>query len=157
MARIMPRICAALENQQANHQTSMVKIEGMIKSQPISTLIGQGASLSYASPRIFELCKLPQEKIDKSWLVQLSTSTKQKVTSYVKNCEIMMNELNTHADLNILLLGSYDLLIGMDWLGKHRVMLNYYHKTFTCLDDNGNTINVKGIAKKVTIREISTL
>ena len=27
-----------------------------------------------------------------------------------------MNELNTHADMNILPLGSYDLLIGMDWL-----------------------------------------
>ena len=69
----------------------------------------------------------------------------------------MMNELNTHDDLNILQLGSYDLLIGMEWLEKHRFMLNYYDKTFTCLDDNGNTINLKGIPRKVTIREISIL
>ena len=57
----------------------------------------------------------------------------------------MMNELDTHDDLNILPLGSYDLLIGMDWLEKHRVMLNYYDKTFTCMDYNGNTIKVKEI------------
>ena len=55
--------------------------------------------------------------------------------------------------MNILPLGSYDLLIGMDWLEKHRVMPNYYDKTFTCMDDNGNTINVKGIPRKVTIRD----
>ena len=55
----------------------------------------------------------------------------------------MMNELNTYVDLNILPLASYDLLIGMDQLEKQTVMLNCYDKTFTCMDDNGNTIKVK--------------
>ena len=92
----------------------MVEIEGMIKDKPISILIDPGASLSYVSPRIEELCKLQQDKFEKSWLVQLAIGTKRKVTSYMKNYEIMMNELNTHDDLNILSSGSYDLLIGMD-------------------------------------------
>ena len=68
-----------------------------------------------------------------------------------------MNEFNTHADLNILPLGSYDMLIEMDWLGKHRVMLNCYDKTFTCINDTGNTIRVKVIPQNVMIREISVL
>ena len=42
----------------------------------------------------------------------------------------------------------------MDWLEKHKVMLNFYGKTFTCTNDTGNTIKVKGIPKKVTIRDI---
>ena len=58
VARSIPRICVFLENQQVDHQTSMVKIEGIIKSQPISILIDTGASLSYISPRIVELRKL---------------------------------------------------------------------------------------------------
>ena len=58
MVRSMPRISDALENRQANHQNSMAKIERMIKRQPISILIDRGASLSYVSPRIIELCKL---------------------------------------------------------------------------------------------------
>ena len=75
----------------------------------------------------------------------------------MKQYEIRMNELNTHVDINILPLESRDLLIGMDWLEKHRVVLNCYDKAFTWLDDNGNTINVKGIPRKVTIREIYAL
>lgn len=63
----------------------------------------------------------------------------------------------SHVDLNILPLGSYDLLIGMDWLEKHRVILNCYDKTFSCIDESGNNIRVKGIARKVTVREISAL
>ena len=52
VAREIPRISATLENPQANHQTSMVELEGMINNKPISTLIDPAASLSYVSPSI---------------------------------------------------------------------------------------------------------
>ena len=45
----------------------------------------------------------------------------------------------------------------MDWLEKHKVMLNYFDKTFTCTDDNGNIVKIKGIHRKVIIREIYVL
>ena len=70
--------------------------------------------MSYVSPKIVEICKLVHENFDKSWVVQLTTSTKHKLTSYVKGCKILMNDFNTHDDLNILPLGTYDMLIGMD-------------------------------------------
>ena len=69
----------------------------------------------------------------------------------------MMNDFITHVNVNILPLGSYDLLIGMDWLEEHKVVLNCFDKTFTCTDNNGNNIKVKGIPRKVSIREISAL
>ena len=106
----------ALENWQADHQTSMVEIECTIKGQPIPILIDTGASLSYTSPKIFELCKFVPEKFDNMWLVKLATYTKHKVTRFVKNCELLMNDLITHIDFNILPLGYYDILIRMDWL-----------------------------------------
>ena len=76
-------------------------------------------------------------------MVQLDTSINRKDTSYVKGCEILMNDFNTHADLNISPLSSYDMLTGMDWIRKHRVMLNCYDKMFTCIDATRNTIKVK--------------
>ena len=48
----------------------------------------------------------------------------------MKNCDFVMDGFKMQADLNILPLGSYDLLIGMDWLEKHRVILNFYDKTY---------------------------
>ena len=59
-----------------------------------------------------------------------------------------------HVDLNILPLGSYDMLIGMDWIEEHKLMLNCFNKTFTYTDDNGNNLKIKQIHRKVTIREI---
>ena len=94
----------------------MVEIKGMINSQPISILVDPSASLSCISPKIVELCKLVPEKFDKLWLVQLAIGTKRKVTSLVKNCKLMMNDFITHVNLNIIPLGSYDLIIAIDWL-----------------------------------------
>ena len=49
------------------------------------------------------------------------------------------------------------MLICMDWLEQHRVVLNYFDKTFTCVNKNGEIVNVKGIPRKISIRQISTL
>jgi len=155
LAREPPNISVALENRQADHQTSMVEVEGMIKDKPISILIDPGASLSYVSPSIAEICSLQQEKFRKPWMVQLATGMKRKVFNYVKDCEVIMSGFKTPIELNVLPLGSYDVLIGMDWLENHRVVLNYFEKTFTCLNEEGNTILVKGIPRKTSVRQIS--
>jgi hypothetical protein len=45
---------------------------------------------------------------------------------------------STKVYLNIIPLGSYHYLIGMDWLDKNCVVLDLYNKDFTCLDEKGN-------------------
>ena len=42
-------------------------------------------------------------------------------------------------------------------LEQHRVILNYFDKTFTCINNDGETINVKGIPMKTAIRQIYAL
>src|SRR5713226_9506209 len=111
----MPRINAALENRQADYQTSMVEVEGMVNQTPVAILIDPRASLSYIAPQIVEKCKLSVEKFENSWLVQLATGAKRKVTCFVKECAIVMDDFKTIVKLNVLPLGSYDILIGMDW------------------------------------------
>ena len=70
----------------------------------------------------------------------------------MKDCTLFMNQLETYVKLNVLPLGSYDMLIGMDWLEQHTVVLNYFNKNFTCVINNGETVNVKGIPRKTAIR-----
>ena len=126
MANEMHRINAALENQQTYHQTSMVEVQGMIQNFSVSILIDQGSSLSYIYPSIVKNCKLPLKKFDKSWLFHLATGIKRKVVNYVENCNLMMNQFDTQVKLNVLPLGSYGILVGMDWLEKHQVILNFF-------------------------------
>ena len=75
----------------------------------------------------------------------------------VKACPMRMNGLNTNTDVNIIPLGQYDFLIGMDWLEQHHVVLYCYNKVFTCLDEEGNLRTIQGIPRAVTAIEISFL
>ena len=63
----------------------------------------------------------------------------------------------TCANMNVLPLGSYDILIGMDWTGEHRENLDRYNKTFECLDEKGNLRVVKGILKVTSSTQISAM
>jgi hypothetical protein len=74
---------------------------------------------------------LSRSKLGKPWLVQLSIGTKRKINEMVKACPLEMNGLHARFYLNIIPLGSYDCLIGMDWLDDHHVILDFYNKEFT--------------------------
>jgi hypothetical protein len=75
----------------------------------------------------------------------------------VKACLMDMNEPSAKDDLNIIPLGSYDFLIGMDWLDQHHAILDYYNEVFTCLDEEGNLRIFQGIPRDITIRGVSSL
>ena len=57
---------------------------------------------------------MKKSKHRRSWLVQLTTGTKNKVSEMVKKCPLVMDGLVTRADLNVMPFGSYDVLTGMN-------------------------------------------
>ena len=116
----------------------MIEVEGMINNHAFTILIDSGASHSYIDPKVVERFIFPRRKHDKYWLVQLATGAKRKVVELVTSCLVGMNGQCTKEDLNSLSLGSYDCLIGMDWLDQHHAILDYHNKAFNCLDEEGN-------------------
>jgi hypothetical protein len=157
MGKNVPRIYASLDNKKVNFQSRMIEVEGMINNQTIAILIDSGASHSYIDPEIMEILHLPRSKHGKYWLVQLVTRAKRKVNEMVRSFLVGMNGLSTKADLNIFPLGFYDCLIGMDWLDRHHVFLDFHNKTFTCWDEEGNLRTVQGIPREVTVKEKSAM
>jgi hypothetical protein len=132
-------------------------MEGMIANHVVSILIDPDSNLSYVARQTVEKCKLQQVKHVKSWMVQLATGTKRKVTEFISSCQFIMNGLPTRATLNMLPLGYYDVLIGMDWIVAHKTKSDCYNKTLECKDEEGRNITLQGIEKHVSVRQISTL
>lgn len=83
------------------------------------------------------------------WLVQLVIGTKRKVTEISKDYPINLNGLNSKMNLNIIPLGSYDALIGMDWIEQHKVVLNCLDYFFTCANDEGVMYTLKWIPRAI--------
>ena len=131
----IPKICAVLEHHHAYHQSTVVEVEGEMAEQIVFVLIGPGSTHSYITSILVDMCTLENSKHRRSWLVQLATGTKKKVSEVVKKFPLVMDELVTYANLNVLPLGSYDILIGMDWWEAHRQNLDCYNKNFECIDE----------------------
>ena len=60
----------------------------------------------------------------------------------------------TLTNLNVLLLGSYNMLFGMDWLYLHKTKVGCYDKVIECLDENGEQRTLQGKKKATSIRMV---
>jgi hypothetical protein len=157
VARGVSQIYASLDNNQADHQASVVEIEGMISNHLVFVLIYPGSNLSYIAPKSVDKCKIQPQKHTNPWLVQLASGTKRTVAEVIPACQLMLGSFPTQETLNLLPLGSYDLLIGMDWLATHKARLDCYHKTLESVSKDGKKITLQGIRKPVSVRQISSL
>eukprot|EP00253_Pinus_taeda_P011652 PITA_11652 len=155
VGRSIPKISAALEDRQAEYQPTMVEFEGKISNLTLSVLIDPGATLSYVSPKVVEQCSLHSVKFKNPWLVQLATGAKRRVAAKISNCSFTIAGQPVTADLNVLPLGSYDILIGMDWLEKHWSLVDCKTKIIYYRDQQGNRKEMQGIKQPVQVRPIT--
>jgi hypothetical protein len=59
-----------------------------------------------------------------SLYVEMASRDKQKFGGKVKGCIIDLGEFVASVDLFFIILGSYDIVIGMDWLESQDAILN---------------------------------
>ena len=69
VARAVPRIYAALEDRQEDHQSAVVEVVGKIVEQSFSILIEPRSTHIYITRRFVEICTFKKLKHIKSWLV----------------------------------------------------------------------------------------
>jgi hypothetical protein len=88
---------------------------------------------------------------------QLVIITKRKVVDFISNFQFSLDGKSIRTNLNILPLGSYDVIIGMDWLEKRKEVLDCYTKTLNYKDNYDTTRKTQGIPKPVLVRQVTTM
>jgi hypothetical protein len=73
MGNRIPRIYTSMDNKQAEYQSRMIEVEGMINNHAFTILIDSRDSHSYIDPGVVESLQLSRSKHEKYWLVQLAT------------------------------------------------------------------------------------
>ena len=84
----------------------------------------------------------------------MATRIKRKVSEMVEKSLSEMDGLFTRENMDIFPLGSYDPVIGMDWLEAYKIKLDCYNKNSECIDEEGNPRNLRGNPKIVYVRYI---
>jgi hypothetical protein len=117
-------IHAAVNNHQVEHQSTVLKTIGTIADQTISILIDRGATESFISGAVLKRIKVKAVEQDEFSFIEMASGDKQKVGGRVMGCILNLGEFVTRANLYVTILGSYDVVIGMDWLESYEAILN---------------------------------
>ena len=86
----------------------------------------------------------------------MASEAKQKVGGRVTGCALNLGEFVTRVILYVMILGSYDVVIGKDWLETHEAILNCKMKRLSLVDDEGRRCMIVGRNQGVSLRFISS-
>ena len=79
------------------------------------------------------------------------------VNSVYRNCPIVIQAREFLADLITLPFQEFDLILGMDWLTKHRAIVDCGHKTIMLRCSDQSKVIVQGIKSSVMSNVISSV
>jgi hypothetical protein len=87
----------------------------------------------------------------------MASRAKQKVGGKVTGCALNLGEFFMRTNLYVMILGSYDVVVGMDCLELHEVILNFKMKWLILVDDEGHRHVIVRQNQGVSLRFVSSL
>ena len=147
----------SLEGEEAEDPTVTVSGTLLIKHLYAHVLFDSGATHSFVNPAFAkELASKPSEMN-----VQLYVTTPLGSTYYTdlvfKNCPIQLEGRILPVDLVQLNIQGWDVILGMDWLTRHKVTIDCERKLVTFSTSDGERVTFKGSGYQVTIPTVSAM
>ena len=120
-------------------------------------LIDPGSTHSYVCmEHVFD--KVPaKEKLAYDMYVTSRLGHSVSVNSIYRNCPIVIQTREFLADLITLPFREFDLILGMDWLSKHRAIVDCGQKPVVLRCSDQTEVIVQGIGSSVMSNVISTM
>jgi hypothetical protein len=139
------RIHTAVNNRQAKHQSTVLEMICIVADQTLSILIDLGATESFISGAALKRIKVKAVEQNEFSFVEMALGAKQKVGGKVMGRALNVGEFFMRVNLYITILGSYDVVIGMDWLEMHEAILNCKIKRLSLVDDEVQREELPGL------------
>ena len=79
------------------------------------------------------------------------------VNRVFKNCPIIIHDREVSTDLIALPFREFDLILGMDWLSKHRAIIDYDKKTLVLRCSDQSEVIVHGVRSSPMSNVISVM
>lgn len=126
-----------------SRSSSTIKIQGWLKNKPISVLVDSGSTHNFIAQSLVKQLRLPVTPCSE-FKVQVANGEKLSCSSKIDNIKWCMAETQFEANMNIIPLGGYDMILGVNWM-----------KTVSPItfDFGTGTINIKWIGKRLTLQQ----
>ncbi|MFS7987691.1 putative transcription factor interactor and regulator CCHC(Zn) family [Helianthus anomalus] len=86
----------------------------------VTVLFDSGADTSYVSLQVSQMLKRVPTLLNPKHIVELANGKSLEATHIVKGCNLVLAGQTFSIDLIPMVLGSFDIVVGMDWLSQYR-------------------------------------
>jgi hypothetical protein len=98
-----------------------MRLQGWIQQQEVLMLIDSGSSHTFVSSTLTEKLQVNTRTIA-PLRVKVANGGLMHCGQELVNCEWWTQGYQFHTNFKVLLLGSYDIILGYDWLKQHSPM-----------------------------------
>ncbi|KAJ0535516.1 putative nucleotidyltransferase, Ribonuclease H [Helianthus annuus] len=130
--------------QEAQAGNEVVNGTFFINNQPASVLFDSGADKSFVSLSFEPMLRVSRTKLGKPLTVEVASGEPIVLNSVLRNCQLNLNDHIFPIDLTPMQLGSFDVIVGMDWLSKHRAEIVCSEKIVRVPLSTGEILQVRG-------------
>ncbi|KAK9056492.1 hypothetical protein SSX86_023853 [Deinandra increscens subsp. villosa] len=129
----------------------------LLNNHYASVLFDTGADRSFVSTDFSQLLKITPVALDTKFTVELANGDLIETGIVYPNCPLELSDHSFCIDLMPVDLGSFDVIIGMDWLAKNHAEIVCHEKMVRVPLADGNTLNVQGEKSGTKLNIISSM
>ncbi|GJR18239.1 putative reverse transcriptase domain-containing protein [Tanacetum coccineum] len=136
------RAYVVVENPQQN--PNVVTGTFLLNDHYACILFDSGAEKSFVSSAFTHFINITPATLNTSYEVELADGKVVSTNTILRSCTLVLLNHVFKIDLLPTRLGSFDVIIGMDWLAYHRALIDCYEKIVRIPLPNGKILEVQG-------------
>ncbi|KAI3790531.1 hypothetical protein L2E82_03636 [Cichorium intybus] len=122
-----------------------------------SILFDTGADRSFISHTFRSMITHKACKLNEPYMVEVANGQIESTLEILTKCLLTLNNHIFHIDLMPITIGSFDVIIGMDWLSSHRADVLCYEKAIRLPLPNNEALVIYGDKSGKDLRVISCM
>nr|GEU68485.1 hypothetical protein [Tanacetum cinerariifolium] len=127
-----------------NQAPSQVGNRLTIKDNFATVLFDSGADFSIISTEFVPLLNMKPSIVKYGYVIKVADGKKVEVDMIIRDCKLELGNSLFVKDLIPLGHGSFDVIVGMDWLSKHKVEIVFHEKVVRIPLAKGEVLRVQG-------------
>jgi hypothetical protein len=132
-----------MERGTAQEDPDVVTGTFLLNNHPARVLFDSGADKSFISTSLASLLNIHPTELHTTYEIELANGTLESTNTVIQGCTLLLLDEPFDIDLMPIKLGSFDVVIGMDWLSKNRARIICDEK-LVHIPFQGETLIIRG-------------
>ncbi|GJX99001.1 reverse transcriptase domain-containing protein [Tanacetum coccineum] len=145
-----------LRDRNAHQDPNVVTGMFLLNQHLARVLFDSGADKSFVSISLASMLNIPPITIDTFYNIEMADGNLVSTNTVIQGCTLTLLNQPFEIDLMPIKLGSFDVVIGMDWLSKYHARIICDEKVIH-IPINGETLIIRGDQSKTRLNLISCI